>query len=151
VSIAVFSVDELGRPSPAGPEGLVSTGEYPTVGGPSGIHGFRQICWPDDREMLLIAASPHTGQPADVAQVRLYELGDELSVASLSARPPARGGRNPLRSRLVGHYLHEPVLAANFGAPREFDAGEKCQITDWQTFLTAGTRLTEFLKYQDHP
>ncbi len=156
VSLSVMQEDAAGQFVSAGPECQFSIAP-PVLGAGSQTADFagdasvhKQIFWPQNRELVLAMTSRRLGQSIDVTHVKLYDLGEELHAGTRAdtwADPPA-AGQPALRKRLVGEYLHKPLLAANFGAPQHFDPIERLNIDDWQTFLTAGRRLTESLHYQ---
>lgn len=47
--------------------------------------------------------------------------------------------------RLVGPYLHRPLLPEAFSAPEAFDADTQRSLDDWTTFDVATRRFTEYL------
>jgi hypothetical protein len=159
LSIGIVQSDEQGQLVSAGPDSTIAieprqpaeASPASTASGDSHVH--RQIFWPRDREPLLVIASRRPGQAATISHVALYDLGETLPAETrgrrdlLPAPPDARSGP---RARLVGRYLHKPRLAENFGAPRSFDNAERCSLDDWQTFLLAGTRVTEYLRCEQH-
>jgi hypothetical protein len=159
LSIGVMQSDEQGQLIPAGPDCTIAIAPHQPGDRPPGpevsgdVHVHRQIFWPRDREPLLVIASRRRGTAANISRVVLYDLGEKLSAqapGTTDSLPASGGGQSGLRTRLVGRYLHKPNLAENFGATRSFDNAEHCSLDDWQTFLMAGRRLTEYLRFEQH-
>jgi len=100
---------------------------------------FRVLFWPKVESPVLLVHDLNTGLPIPIDQVQVFELPDrkfqnhELE----TARPDLR--------RLVGAYLHKPLLAENFGATEILDAQSQRSLDDWTTFLTASERLVQYL------
>jgi hypothetical protein len=99
------------------------------------------IFWPQIKNPVVLLHDLASGQGADVRSVEVFEL-DGL--------PPAEGfvhvtGASP--TRLVGAYLHKPILAENFGAGEAYDAESGRSLDDFETFLTAAERLAEYLPH----
>lgn len=153
VVVSIVQVDAHGHLDRAGPEGLLSLAASNSGAGPERGEAadqprvYRQIFWPQDREPAIVISSRRARQPIDAGRVLLYDLGEALPRDQPVPEAPA-GVQLPPRKRLVGGYLHQPALAANFGAPQFFDADERTHLEDWQTFLLAGRRLAELLRYQ---
>jgi hypothetical protein len=150
LSVALWQADDEGQLVPFGPEEVHSAaGAQPgrgraPGGSAAGSSVFTQFFWPQEREVVLSITARRPGQAIDVARIRLYDLGEELPA---SGPDPAAAEAVP-RHRLVGRYLHRPVLAWNFGAPQSIDDAERTRLDDWRTFLVAGRRLTEWLRHQ---
>jgi hypothetical protein len=153
LTVALWQADEQGHLVPCAPDGVFSVpppgpgAARDTAGEPSTI---RQIFWPQDRECVVTIINRRPGRPIDVSRVRVFDLGEELSADSIRGLAATAGGPPRRRRRLVGRYLHSPVLAANFGAPQFLDAAERRHIDDWQTFLLAGRRLAQFLRIEQN-
>jgi hypothetical protein len=146
-TIAIWQTDGQGQLIAAGPEGA-----YSTTSAVDEPHSCSQLFWPHDREPIIVVAARRSGKPPELARVKVYELDESHFAGSRNGQPPGPGDRSnaELPLRLLGRYLHKPTLAANFGAPRFFDTGERLNLDDWQTFLQAGRRLTAQLCCQHH-
>ena len=155
LTVSVMQADEQGQLVAAGPDGTISVAarspeDEPASGTPADLaYLHRQIFWPRDREPILVIRSRRPHQAASVSRVSLFDLGETLPETQ-GTNPPNAVQATQLEppGRLVGRYLHKPRLAENFGAPRAFDSSEHCSLDDWQTFLLAGRRLSEYLRYE---
>jgi hypothetical protein len=150
IGVGLWQTDEDGQLVPCGPEETFSlTASQPGMGASSDSSArtavLKQFFWPPDRDIVVSIDSRHAGRTIDVTRVRLYDLGETLPAGESE---PSQFAEPELRRRLVGRYLHKPALPANFGAPRYFHPVDRLRLDDWQTFLLAGRRLTEWLRYQ---
>jgi len=155
--VGIFQRDAHGKLDRAGPDGWLSLAAPPAVtnlqsaGSSEQIRVYRQIFWPQVDDPAIVISSQRSGQIADQpivpVSVLLYELSETLAAGSPATNTPYDSQTAP-RKRMVGNYLHTPDLPENFGVSRYYDAAVGAHLDDWQTFLLAGRRLTEFLQYQ---
>ena len=113
-------------------------------------HACPQIFWPNEREPVVLIAGRPDGHPIEVRRIELYEMGERLA----ALRTPGFDHTSlEWKQRLAGLHLSSFELARNFGSLRVFDAvnhrpdGNR-MVDDWQTYWTAGNRLTDYLRYQ---
>ena len=97
------------------------------------------LCWPRTSQPILLLHDLGSGRPVDVSEVSVYEIESFGAAASVQHRSQA-GSR-----RLVGPLMQKPLLPENFGATNVYDKQGRRSLDDWQTFYTAGRRLTEYL------
>jgi hypothetical protein len=151
VSVTLWQADAEDQLVPCGPaERFPIAGPQPRTSRlPGDSHSdacvVRQFFWPVDRDVVVSIESPRAGGTIDVTRVRLYDLGETLLAGETD--PWMRAGLE-LPRRHVGRYLHKPILPENFGAPQHYDAADHLRLDDWQTFLVAGRRVTDWLRYQ---
>lgn len=99
---------------------------------------FELVFWPSDREPVVVF--DRNGPAPDIEYVALYDLGEHLTAA------PAPEAARPLR--LCGPYIGEPRWVEAFAAPRVHEPSIDTPLDDWRTFLVAGNRLVEALRWQ---
>ncbi|QDT97488.1 family 10 glycosylhydrolase [Gimesia aquarii] len=99
------------------------------------------IFWPRVNNPIILFHSLGSDVPAEIAQIKVYEL------------PLSEGEASPVidtqveKKRLVGPYLQKPLLPEIFGATQVLDAMSNRSLDDWQTFYEAGNRLASYLTY----
>lgn len=113
-----------------------------TAGGEPARH--QCLFWSQVHDPILLLHNVKSGRPLQVSHIQVFEIGESL--------PPRRD--TPVASatprRLVGPYLHKPLLSENFSAPEFYDRASRRSLDDWLTFLVAGNRLVEYLNSQAH-
>ena len=152
---------DVSRPRPAGADPVnASSGKSP-------FFRHEVLFWPRTVEPILMLHDFGSGQPPAVTSVEVYET-ETLSWALPSTRSsielpvsrhrwfvsqtvPAgfaeirRKSKPKFLRRLVGPYMHKPLLPENFGASEAFDSPSRRSLDDWETFHTAGLRVSEYL------
>jgi len=134
------------EPNAAGivtPIGLNSGVDVAAGTGPmaAGSERHRLIFWPRTTTPFLLIANRRDDVPAVFGTLRVL-TGPKV----LPARPAADGEDG----RLMALYFDRPLLADAFLAGDTLDAGSDRSLTDWVTFLQAGTRFVEYLKHSGH-
>ncbi len=100
------------------------------------------LFWPKVREPILLLHDMGTGRPLNVSKVDVIELG----------ALPTQNDRVPLplsQQRLVGPYLHKPLIPENFGATETYDSPSGRSLDDWVTFYSAGERFIRYLQHEN--
>jgi len=107
----------------------------------SGSFQHELLFWPKIRQPIVLLHDFGSGRAIDVNSVEVQEvrtspLSAEKSISAESLAP----------KRLVGPYLHRPLLPENFGASEAYDEQSQRSLDDWVTFHTAARRLEQYLK-----
>ncbi|NLF70967.1 MAG: hypothetical protein GX575_18190 [Candidatus Anammoximicrobium sp.] len=108
---------------------------------PAGWERHRLVFWPRTTTPFLLIANRRDDVPAAFGTLRVLN-----GPTALPARPAAAGKD----ARLLALYFDRPLLADAFMASDTLDAGSDRSLTDWVTFLQAGTRFVEYLKHSGH-
>ena len=108
---------------------------------PAGWERHRLIFWPRTTTPFLMIANRRDDVPAVFGTLRVLS-----GPAALPARPAADGED----ARLMALYFDRPLLADAFLAGDTLDVGSDRSLTDWVTFLQAGSRFVEYLKHTGH-
>ena len=113
------------------------------------------LYWPRVHKPVVMLHDFGLGRPATVTRVELYELpttdkpaAKQATETTTQPAPPAGPYDIPpsTRSRLVGPYLHKPLLGAALGGTQRLDPASGRSLDDWQTFLEPARRLVQLLK-----
>ena len=123
-------------------DGLAESDRAATGSGAGNDKRIIQHCvtfWPRIREPILLLHNFGSRHAIDVRQVELYEIGH------MQTRPASGKPAHPAGRRLVGPYMHKPMLPENFGATEAYDRPSRRSLDDWQTFHTAALRLVDYL------
>lgn len=148
--ISILTSDGQGKFVPTGVESIVPPLSREPAGNPPKTRLYRQIFWPQDRDSGLCITIEHAGAPVPLGRVELYELGERLPPAQPAATGAVKPREAPAGShRFVGLYLPEPDIARGLFGPMSHDPAARSNIDDWRTFLVAGRRLAEYLRYQN--
>ncbi len=134
-----------GKRSATGGKRSATGGKRSATGGSDGageLVRHQIIFWPKARSPVLLLHNLHAGKPFEVTNVEVFEL-ESLKTKSRAPKAESSG----LQLRLVGPYMHKPLLPENFGAPEAYDAPSRRSLDDWVTFHTAARRLAEYLRY----
>ena len=100
------------------------------------------LFWPKVRDPLLLLHAMRSGESVHVKHVQLEELSH---LPRRGNAVVATGGR---KQRLIGPYLHKPLIPENFGGSEALDAASRRSLDDWRTFVESTKRLTAYLQYQ---
>ena len=90
--------------------------------------------WPTVRDPIVVVHNQRSGRP-----LQIMRLESTLTTQPERARtePPA-----PADQRWIGPYIRTPFLPETFGAAQAADPESGASLDDWETFRTAGERLT---------
>ncbi|MEX2285992.1 MAG: family 10 glycosylhydrolase [Planctomycetaceae bacterium] len=108
----------------------------------SGMVKHELLFWPKVSDPVVMLHDMGTDTPLDVALVEVYELAS--LPMSRSANPVSQD--EPPR-RLVGPYMHKPMLPENFGARQAIDPQSGRSLHDWVTFHQSALRTAEYLHH----
>ena len=99
----------------------------------------RLVFWPKTKSPLVLLTNRDPNRSARVGRIRLLTGVDRL---------PVRSPLEPIASeRLIAGHMARPLLCENFSAPETVDPQTGRSLKDWVTFLEAGRRLIEYLRY----
>jgi hypothetical protein len=144
VGLSVLQPDAAGHLLPLGLDGgvAIATGDGVVESGTAdGRRVVRHAIpfWPHvTRPVLLVHALTATS-PLGILRVEVFEAA--APDVSNTARIDRSSGR-----RLIGPYLHRPLLAEAFGASEALDAATNRSLDDWRTFDLATERFAERLR-----
>ncbi|MCH7988973.1 MAG: family 10 glycosylhydrolase, partial [Planctomycetes bacterium] len=151
VGISILEPNAAGQLMPVGidsgisgnglTESATATGNFQTER-QSVLHKI--LFWPKVTNPVLMLHDIGTGEPFDVTEVSLYEIKTNRkdAVKKTLQRETSR--------RLVGPYMHKPLLPENFGATETLDEAGGRSLDDWVTFLTASQRLCDYLHFMNY-
>ncbi len=104
----------------------------------------RVVFWPKTRQPMVLLTNFDSSKPAWFASLSIEAGPDTLAAQD----DLADGGIDPDEPhRLTALYLDKPLLADTFGCTRSLDPDGATLIDDWQTFLEAGQRLVQYVKW----
>lgn len=140
-SLAVRIVEPSadGQVTPLGPESGVEV-PPPAAGHHAQVLRHRMIFWPQTRSPYILLANLRDDRPAVFGRIDLQAGPERLTSLALGAAPV--GGR------MVAAYYDKPLFATQFSATQLVDPLSQRALDDWQTFLEAGQRLIQTLRYQ---
>ncbi|QDV70791.1 hypothetical protein Poly24_45220 [Rosistilla carotiformis] len=104
----------------------------------------RIVFWPKTRQPMVLLTNFDSSKPAWFANLSIA-AGPETLASEDDLAVNSNDPANP--HRLAALYLDKPVLADTFGCTRAIDADGVTLIDDWQTFLEAGQRLVQYVKW----
>jgi hypothetical protein len=146
VGVSILEPNAAGQLMPVGIDsGLSLNGLSKTTGATVNSQAKRQpvlheiLFWPKVTNPVLMLHDIGTGEPFDVTEVNVYEL------ATSRIDEPKDPLLRETSRRLVGPYMHKPLLPESFGATETLDEAGGRSLDDWVTFLTASQRLCDYL------
>ncbi|QEG40136.1 family 10 glycosylhydrolase [Roseimaritima ulvae] len=175
LGVSVVQPDAGGNIPPLGTDTGVAASVVagPLSGEPWAEH--RVVFWPHHRRPYVVLTNHDSDEPVRFESIRVEAGPLDLASASLSSDAATltttAGGSTPatvtaagtdtdtdiktfsdasgaaMRSRLAALYLDKPLLAECFGDGGVLDQENGMVLEDWQTFLTAGQRLVDYLKW----
>ncbi len=140
LGISVVEPNAAGMVTPIGLNSGVDVESRTSTPG-AGWERHRLIFWPRTTTPFLMIANRRDDVPAAFGALRVLS-----GPAALPARPAA----GIPDARLLAQYFDRPLLADAFLAGDTLDAGSDRSLTDWVTFLQAGSRFVEYLKHTGH-
>lgn len=154
LGISIAQRDASGTLPPLGTDSGVaaSVAVDPTSDRPWAEH--RIVFWPHDRRPYLILTNQDAHEPVRFESITVeagpLRLVDDLrstgGAASADVSSPA-GSADLAQGRLAALYLDKPLLPEFFGDGGHLDADSTLVVEDWQTFLVAGNRLVDYVKW----
>jgi hypothetical protein len=99
------------------------------------------LFWPKIDDPVLLVSDLGTGRRVAVRDVEVFEL------SSLGSRSESAELPGALKRRLIGPYMHKPMLPDNFGSTETYDPASRRSLDDWATFHSAAIRLVRYLHH----
>ena len=145
MGISLLEPNAAGKVMPLGIDSGVSV--YPQViPSPPEVLEHRVIFWPKTRNPMVALTNYDSNSPA-------WYLNLSLEAGPSTLPDVSRDSGNLLQSkkpRLVALYLDKPLLSDAFGCTRAYDPVNGIAIEDWRTFLEAGQRLVQYVKWSGY-
>lgn len=101
------------------------------------------LFWPRIADPIVLLYSLSGNEPVRAERI-------EVRTASLNRRLADRTDAPAAKRRLVGAYMHKPLLPENFGATEVLDRASGRSLDDWVTFHDAAERLAACLHDAGH-
>ncbi len=137
LGVSVLEANSAGRVSPIGPGFGVDVPAENGNAKPT-LQRHRLVFWPKTEKPVLLLSNRRQNEAAVYGKIRI--LGGLRQLPAQSAPRRADG-------RLLALYFDQPLIAENFSAQDCLDELTGRSLKDWRTFLQAGTRLSQYVKY----
>jgi len=174
LGVSVVQPDAAGNIVPLGTDSGVAASVAVNPVDASGWSEHRVLFWPQTRKPFVVLANHEANEPVRFESIRV-EAGPAM-LAGANTSPPVQAAVSPAgeipsaddaampsvlpppgsapnlpnsvdRARLAALYLDKPLLAECFGDEGFLDTNNGVVLDDWTTFLTAGQRLVDYLKW----
>ncbi|QDS90526.1 hypothetical protein EC9_47400 [Rosistilla ulvae] len=143
LGVSVLEPNASGKVMPLGVDTGVAVLPQ-AIAAPVELNEHRIVFWPKTRQPMVLLTNFDSSKPAWFASLSL-EAGPDTLAAEIDPAESNGAGEDP--HRLAALYLDKPLLADTFGCSRSLDPDGVSLIDDWQTFLEAGQRLVQYVKW----
>ncbi|MEZ6089193.1 MAG: hypothetical protein R3C05_14420 [Pirellulaceae bacterium] len=145
LGISIMEPNANGQVIPLGIDSGVSVSPQP-IASPPQLLEHRIVFWPKTRQPMIVLTNFDSSKPAWFADLSLEAGPDNLPLEAIPGSTDASSNAQ----RLAALYLDKPVLADTFGCGKHVDSQTKQVVDDWETFLQAGQRLVEYVKWSGY-
>lgn len=112
---------------------------------PRRVHRF--VFWPRTTSPLVLVANRREDAPAAIGTIRVLAGPTDLAPPALPAVGPGVNLAPTADGRLAAAYFQRPLMPECFSAGEAIDEASKRTYDDWVTFLDAGRRYVQYLKF----
>lgn len=143
LGVSVLEPNANGKVMPLG----IDTGVAVTpqaIAAPAELLEHRIVFWPKTRQPMVVLTNFDSSKPAWFANLSLEAGPDTLAAADDTS------SNFSTPRRLAALYLDKPVLVDTFGCTKALDPDGVSLIDDWQSFLEAGRRLVQYVKWSGY-
>ncbi len=110
----------------------------------------RVVFWPHHRRPYVVLTNHDSDEPVRFESIRVEAGPTTLAPPQFRPRQATAAEDGTVDSRtprLAALYLDKPLLAECFGDAGFVDPASGMVLEDWQTFLAAGQRMVDYLKW----